>query len=705
MPKKLIESLNKEQREAVLHTDGPLAIIAGAGSGKTRTLTHKIAYLILEKEIPAREILAVTFTNKAANEMRERVKKLVGKEKSKGMMIFTYHSLCARILREDADKLGYPKRFNILDTIDQNQILRPGYKKFGLSPKGLSYSMVLDFISKQKNQFRDPKDLLKNAIKETDKALINLYDFYLQETQRAKSFDFDDLLIYVDKLFKEHGDVSKKWASRFQYVLVDEFQDTSIIQYDIVKELAPHKNITVVGDPDQTIYTWRFADPKLIMQFGKSFKKAKIVMLEQNYRSTSEILNAANMLIKNNKNRYDKNLFTDRPQGDVVNFFHGFSEEAEARWVVSKIDELKKQKTQLKDIAILYRANYLSNSLEKALIDANVNYVVFGGVKFYQRQEVKDAISYLKIINNGDDVAFRRMINIPSRKIGPLAISQLEAMKEEKGKTLWATVIKHFNELPLKPNSLKELAGFLNLLRKYQIALKTNPISLVLHKFLVEVKYYAQWNSFEDKGRLDNLKELIKSIQTWEKKNPNKTLDEFLDEISLYMDKDNSTKSNDYVSLMTIHTSKGLEFSNVFIFGFSEGVFPSNRSIDEGGEDALEEERRLAYVATTRAKDRLFITSSRGYSIDHTTQKKPSRFLKELGIDARKFTKEFIAPKDFNENYENKKNLIEGDNVIHEKFGEGVIVNVQGELIEIAFKSPYGVKTMMKNHKSIMKAS
>ena len=704
MPENILNSLNEKQKEAVLYNSGPLAIIAGAGSGKTRTLTNKIAYLIKKENIPANRILAVTFTNKAANEMRERVQKIVGKELSKGMMIFTYHSLCARILREDADKVGYPKRFNILDNIDQNQILRPGYKKLGLSPKGLSYSFVLDYISKQKNTFKDPDDLLKNAHKETDQALAKLYKFYLEETFKSKSFDFDDLLLYVDKLFKENKEVAKKWANRFDYVLVDEFQDTSSVQYDIIKEVVRDNKIAVVGDPDQTIYTWRFADSKLIMDFKKEWG-AKIIMLEENYRSTPEILEAANNLIKNNSNRFDKNLFTNQDKGDIVTFFHGFSEDAEARWVVSKIDELKKQKIQLKDIAILYRANYLSNSLEKALIESNINYVVFGGVKFYQRQEIKDAIAYLKIINNGDDVAFRRMINVPSRKIGPLAIGQLEELKAKTKQTLWATVIKNFQSLPLKPISLENLAIFMNLLRKYQIALKTNPISLILHKFLIEVKYYDQWNSYEDQGRLDNLKELVNSIKVWEKNNPNKTLDDFLDEISLYMDKENSMKSNDYVSLMTIHTSKGLEFENVFVFGFSEGVFPSNRSLDEGGNDALEEERRLAYVATTRAQKRLFLTSSRGYSIDHSTQKKPSRFLKELGIDYKKFTKEFIAPKDFNENYEQDKNLIEGDHVVHEKFGDGVVVNVQGVLVEIAFKSPHGVKTMMKNHKSIAKVS
>lgn len=704
MPEKFLNSLNEKQKEAVLYNSGPLAIIAGAGSGKTRTLTSKIAYLIKKENTPANKILAVTFTNKAANEMRERVKGIVGKELSKGMMIFTYHSLCARILREDADKVGFPKRFNILDNIDQNQILRPGYKKLGLSPKGLSYSFVLDYISKQKNTFKDPDDLLKNAHKETDQALAKLYKYYLEETFKSKSFDFDDLLLYVDKLFKENKEVAKKWADRFEYVLVDEFQDTSSVQYDIIKKMVRNNKIAVVGDPDQTIYTWRFAKPELIMDFKKEWG-AKIIMLEENYRSTPEILQAANSLIKNNSKRLDKNLFTNQEKGDIVTFFHGFSEDAEARWVVSKIDELKKQKIQLKDIAILYRANYLSNSLEKALMESNINYVVFGGVKFYQRQEIKDAISYLKIINNGDDVAFRRMINVPSRKIGPLAMGQLEELKTKTKQTLWATVIKNFQSLPLKPNSLANLAIFMNLLRKYQIALKTNPISLILHKFLVEVKYYDQWNSYEDQGRLDNLKELVNSIKVWEKKNPNKTLDDFLDEISLYMDKENSIKSNDYVSLMTIHTSKGLEFENIFVFGFSEGVFPSNRSLDEGGNDALEEERRLAYVATTRAKKRLFLTSSRGYSIDYSTQKKPSRFLRELGIDYKKFTKEFIAPKDFNENYENDKNLIEGDHVVHEKFGDGVVVNVQDILVEIAFKSPHGVKTMMKNHKSIAKVS
>ena len=699
----ILNKLNNKQKEAVVYNDGPLAIIAGAGSGKTRTLTHKIAYLILSGQVEPSRILAVTFTNKAANEMKERVVKLVGKV-GESVKIYTYHSLCARILREDITHFeGYTKKFNIIDNIDQNQILRPGYKKLALSPRGLSYASVIDYISKNKNKGIEPETLLKDSKTDTETALANLYKYYLEETLRSKSLDFDDLLIFVKRLFDENEEVTKKWARRFGYVLVDEFQDTSYVQYDIIKKLAPDNHITVVGDPDQTIYTWRFADPKLIMQFEKNFKNAKIIMLEQNYRSTNQILDAANKLISKNKNRYEKNLFTENGDGDIINFSHTFSEEAEARWIVSQIDKLKKNKTQLKDIAILYRSNYLSNTLEKALIESNINYILFGGIRFYQRQEIKDAISYLKIINNGDDVAFNRMINVPVRKIGPAALEKIKATQEKYGLTLFATVIKHFNELDITKAAKLELAKFIKLLRKYQLALKTNKVSLVLHKFLIEVGYYDIWSAYEDKGRLDNLKELVKSVKEWEEKNPEGTLDQYLDEISLYIDKENGNLKADYVSLMTIHTSKGLEFENVFVYGFSEGVFPSNRSLDEGGNDALEEERRLAYVAATRAMKRLFITSSRGYSIDHSTQKKPSRFVSELGINIKNFTREFIAPKDFSENYNQNMELIEGDKVMHEKFGEGVVVAIHDKLADIAFKAPHGVKTLMKNHKSLMK--
>ncbi|NQZ65603.1 MAG: UvrD-helicase domain-containing protein [Mycoplasmatales bacterium] len=698
--KDYLENLNKNQTKAVLITTGPLAIIAGAGSGKTKTITHKISYLINEKKINQRRILAVTFTNKAATEMKERLEGMI-EEKAEPITISTYHSLGARILRQEISALGYPKNFNILDNIDQKLILSPLYKKYGLSPKTHSYNSVISYISKNKILGISPETMAEDAKKDNDKIIANIYKDYSDQIRKIKSVDFDDLLILVHKIFKENPKIAKKWSDKFDYVLVDEFQDTSWIQYEIIKMLSQHNNITIVGDPDQTIYTWRQADVNLINNFQKYFKNSKIIKLEENYRSTKTILDGANKLIVNNKHRIDKKLISSKGEGDIIEFHHAFSEDAEARWVIQKINLLRKERMQLKNIAILYRANYLSAPIEKALINAGINYVVFGGVKFFQRQEVKDSISFLKIIANGDEIAMRRMINIPSRKIGKVALEKLVNFSSNFRLSIYDAIMKHFDKIPLSESVKNELVKFMNLINKYRRATKTNSISLVLSKFLIEVNYYSVWDSVNDAGRIDNIKELIKSIKDWEKQNPNKGLHDYLEEISLYTEKSDHSFGSDYVSLMTAHSAKGLEYRNVFIIGFSEGIFPSKRALDEGGKAALEEERRLAYVAITRAMDKLFITDARGFSIDHRFQRKPSRFITEMGIDVRSFTNEFIAPNKTEENYIKNRTFLEGDEVAHVKFGRGVVVNVQNDIIEIAFKSPHGNKTLMKNHKSL----
>ena len=701
---KYLEGLNKNQTRAAGLIKGPVAIIAGAGSGKTRTITHKIAHLIEDKKFDSSRILAVTFTNKAASEMKERVISMIG-TKAEKITISTYHSLASKILRHEIKAFGYPSNFNILDNIDQKLILAPIYKRHNILPKTHSYSSMISYISKSKIIGNSPEIEIKNAKKDAEKLIANMYKEYQTEVKRIKALDFEDLLIFTHKLFKEHPEIAKKWSDKFDYVLVDEFQDTSWIQYEIIRQLAQHNNITIVGDPDQTIYTWRQADVNLINNFQKYFKNSKIVKLEVNYRSTKRILDRANELIRKNKKRIDKNLISTRDVGNIVEFHHSFSDDAEARWIIQKINLLRKERSQLKDVAILYRANYLSAPIEKALINEGINYVIFGGVKFFQRQEVKDALSFLKIIYSGEEIAMRRMINIPARKIGKVALSKLIEFSEKKNLSLFNTVIKFLNVLPVSRMVKEELVIFINLINKYKAALSKYPIAEVLSKFLIEVRYYSIWNPTTEEGRVENVKELIRTIHQWEKENKDKGIEEYLDEVSLYTEKENNEYGKDYVSLMTVHSSKGLEYKNVFILGFSDGIFPSKRAMDEGGDAALEEERRLAYVAITRAKDNLFITDARGYSIDHRFQKKPSRFLKDMGIDVRSFTSEFIAPDSTEENYIKTRVLIEGDEVSHVKFGIGVVVNVQGDLVEIAFKAPHGVKTLMKNHKSLERAS
>ncbi|WP_128008698.1 UvrD-helicase domain-containing protein [Mycoplasma sp. ATU-Cv-508] len=699
--KPYLMQLNTQQQAAVLHVQGPLAVIAGAGSGKTRMLTSKIAYLIVDIGISPERVLAVTFTNKATNEMRERVVEMIGSQAEKAQ-ISTYHSLCAKILRSEIGHFGYPTHFNIIDGADQKQILDTIYKMHGASAKQFTHSSMLDYISRNKVLNISPSQKMSEARKDYEKLEAAVYRDYQQELERVKALDFDDLIIFVHKLFKENPNARARWSQKFDYVLVDEFQDTSYTQYEILETLASRGNITIVGDPDQTIYTWRWADVDLINNFQKYFKGAKIIKLEQNYRSTQLILNHANKLIKHNRMRIDKNLYTNNDQGEGIEFFSAFSDEAEARWIVQKIYELKKNKTQLKDIAIIYRANYISQSIERALIRGNVNYVVFGGTRFYQRKEIKDAISYLKIISNGDEVSVLRMINVPPRSLGGTTVAKLVEFAKKVGKPLLSALTDHFQDLPLQIKQRNELATFINLINKYRVALKTNPIAKVLRSFLIEINYLDLWKAPEDKSRLENINELIRSIDVWQKEHQDKQLADYLEEIVLYIDYENISRTNDFVSLMTAHAAKGLEFKNVFIAGFSESVFPSARAIDEGGEAALEEERRLAYVALTRAMKKVFISSSRGYSIDYKSQKRPSRFLKEMGINTSRFTKSFIA-----ENLDSEainlanENIVAGDRVSHIIFGEGTVINVNNELIDINFRKPYGVKTLMKNHKSI----
>ncbi|TCG11524.1 ATP-dependent helicase [Mycoplasma marinum] len=699
---KIIEGLNDGQKKAVQHTKGPLRLLAGAGSGKTRVLTHKIAYLVEEKGIRPEKILAVTFTNKAAGEMKERVAAIIGEDKAKKSLLSTYHSMCVRILRQDIQVLGYPRNFNIIDTIDQRQVLKPIYKKYNISSKTMPYSHMLDYISKAKSALEEPEELISLAETEGDKYKALIYKGYRDQTIKSKSLDFDDLLIFVYKLFKDHESVANKWKDKFDYVLVDEFQDTSWIQYEIVKTLAHHNNITIVGDPDQTIYTWRGAKVELIINFDKDFKESTTIKLEENYRSTQEILKAANSLIEHNKKRLPKKLISNSGEGEKITFHHAYSPEAEAKWVVQKIDELRRQKIQLKDMTIFYRSNYLSRTMEQALINGNIPYKIFGDVKFFERKEIKDALAYLKVIAHADEVGLQRIINVPARKIGSTTIEKLANFSEEKKLPLYETITKFYGVLPVSTSQRNSLGTSFNLFGKYRAALKTNSIKLVLEKFLIEIGYMTTLNQFKETEKVANVKELIDTIGKWEEENPNKTIDDYLEQIALMSAQDELGAGSSYINLMTIHTSKGLEFDNVFIIGMSEQVFPSSKAID-AGLDSIEEERRLAYVAVTRARQRLFISDSKGYSIDHRFMKVPSRFISEMGIRIKDFTREIFIPKTMDLHY-SKVEDVEfkiGSKVKHKVFGIGEIKELDGEMAVIMFEDPYGEKTLMKNHKSL----
>ncbi|VEU75193.1 ATP-dependent DNA helicase UvrD/PcrA [Mycoplasmopsis maculosa] len=711
----IIEGLNDDQKEALYHFDSPLRIIAGAGSGKTRVLTRKIAYLINVLGISPEDILAVTFTNKAANEMADRVKQYTNNKLTKGNVdIATFHSLCAKILRIESSNIGLKNDFQIIDDIDKKSILKNIYKRLDIETNDLTFKNLIRIFSWAKNKHYTNDEIRKYINTEFDyeygdvETIINVFSEYTSYLIERASLDFDDLIIKVNELFNKNHEIAKKWSAKYSYILVDEFQDTSLVQYEVIKVLASgDAQLTIVGDPDQTIYRWRNADVNLILNFEKDFPKTKTIILNKNYRSTKKILEAANSLIKHNLKRFNKDLITDKEEGTEIEFSHAFSPEAEVRWVVQKINELKKQKIQLKNIAIFYRSNSYAKNFEEQLINENISYKIFGGEKFYQRKEIKDALAFLRVIYDGNDLPLLRIINIPPKKIGEKTILKLQDMAKEKKLSIFNTLVKHYKEIDAPLNTVNSIIMFLNYVLKYRKALSSNPIHVVLHKFLQEVGYYnyiSQDVGLKGTGE-ENIKILINGIEEWEKNNPDKTIKEYFDYISLLSAYDATDESLSYVSLMTVHSAKGLEFDNVFLVGMSENIFPHYKSVNNP--EAIEEERRLAYVAITRAKNKLFVSDSRGVHLHNNNEKVPSRFLKEMGIDTNDFILQVhdASVIDIQNGVEKKsreknKNILRGDIISHTFFGEGEVIEVLGDTIHVHFKT-YGLKSLAKNHESI----
>lgn len=708
----LFEDLNDDQKEAVKYFETPLRIIAGAGSGKTKVLTRKISHLINEGVSP-REILAVTFTNKACNEMNIRVHQYCGNLTS-SVNIFTFHALCVNILRQEAKTIGYRNDFIILDEADKKQILSTIYKEKGIPTHQISISSMIQYISWGKNKYMSVEELAKRLKVSPNDAIPQVYKTYIEYTKNKGSMDFDDLIIKVEELFQKLPSVAKRWSEKFSFILVDEFQDTSTSQYNIIKSLCnENTHLTIVGDPDQTIYNWRGANVNLILDFDKEFIDVKTIVLDINYRSTKTILDAANRLIRHNKNRFSKDLVTHFDKGDEIEFFHGFSMEAEARWVVQKINELRKQKIQLKNIVILYRANYYSRSLEDALLNEGINYKIFDGVKFFQRREIKDALAFLRVIYDGSDIALERIINVPSRGIGDATLKKLKDYSEIKGLSLHETLLTHFKTLPVSKLLIKDkIFPFLKIIIRYRIAIKDNKISVVLSKLLEEIGYFKEISNDDQLtgSAIENVRELINSIESWQKANSNKGIKDYLDMVALFSSKDEYDSVPNYVSLMTVHSSKGLEFENVFVVGLSERIFPSWKALDGnsflGSLDGLEEERRLAYVAITRAKKRLFISDSRGYIIGTNIEKEPSRFIRELGINLSDFILAKNSPSEA-KGYETEESItlnekiLQGDIISHTLFGEGTVLEVNGHEITANFIKDRKIRTLRKSHPSI----
>lgn len=707
-------SLNDKQKEAVIDESKHLRIIAGAGSGKTRVLTMRIAYLIEQKHINPKNVLAITFTNKAANEMKNRISEMLG-EAGDGAFISTIHSLCVRILKEEIGVFGYPKNFTIVDADDQKTILKEAYKEFNIDKKDLSYGSALDYIANCKYEelsYEKAMDQAYGEKKLVDKA--NVYKYYDERLKSLYALDFDDLILFTVRLFKLHKDILKKWSSKFIYIHVDEFQDIDKTQYELIKLLSStHDNVYVVGDPDQTIYTWRGADVNIIVNFDKDFKNTKTIILNQNYRSTNNILEGANSLIKYNKSRVPKDLFSENGDGDKIVHKTLPDETSEAYYIVSCIQSLLKQGYEYNDIAILYRSNYLSREVEKVFIENRIPYVIYGGIRFYERMEVKDILSYLRLIVTGDDLAFQRVINQPKRGIGQKSIDTIFSLAKENNISMYEVV-----KQGLFAKNQSVLESFVDMVERWKSSLDGKPLEEVLTDVFEQSGYRSMLEKENETERIENVKSLIDDIKDYQETYPGSTLADYLSMISLYTDKANTDGSTS-VSLMTIHASKGLEFKVVFVVGLSEGIFPSGRTMLE--QKGVEEERRLAYVAYTRAKEKLTLTDTSSFSYVVNSAKTTSRFVKEVdekyiehldkpvlkqqSVFDVPFTTKISSIEPKKEAPRRPSRYRKSDVVIHKIFGEGVVVKCDGDFVTVAFSYPHGTKTIKADHPSIRKKS
>lgn len=632
----LIEGLNDKQKEAVLATEGPCLVIAGAGSGKTKVLTHKIAYLLSEKNVKPWNILSITFTNKAANEMKQRVEKLVG-EASQEMWLGTFHSICVRILRRFIDRIGFDTTFLIFDSTDQRTLVKECIKSIGLDDKLFTDRSVLSEISNGKNDMLEPKAYQVKYNGDFRKEKIGkVYELYQKKLKENNALDFDDIINYTIKILTENPDVLEYYTEKFKYVLVDEYQDTNKAQFMLVSILASkYGNITVVGDNDQGIYSFRGADITNILNFEKDFPGSKIVKLEQNYRCTGNILKAANAVIKNNENKYDKKLWTENEEGKLPCIYKAEDEYDEASYIVKQINMLKMEEyLKLSDFVILYRMNSQSRAIEDIFRRENIPYKIIGGLKFYERKEIKDIIAYLRLIfNTSDNLSLKRIINEPKRGIGKTSLDNIQDISDKTGKSMYE-IIKYAEQYELnrvKANSIQ----FVEVIEELRKQVNQIPISELIKLTLNKtgyVKALENENTIEAESRIQNLEEFLTVAIEFEEQMAENTLAEFLESISLTSDIDNMEESEDTVTLMTLHSAKGLEFPVVFLVGMEEGIFPGYKSIEEIKE--LEEERRLFYVGITRAMQYLYLTCAKRRTIfGSTSYNQMSRFLKEIPKD------------------------------------------------------------------------
>lgn len=695
-----LDNLNDKQKEAVLYNDGPLLIIAGAGAGKTKTLTSKIAYIIDEHLATPYNILAITFTNKAAKEMRDRLYLLIGDEARK-LQVSTFHSFGLKLLRENYELLGYDRNFVIMDSDDSLTVVKKIIKDLDYDPKVYNPKAIRNKISSCKNELISAKTYERYAVSDYEQVIQKVYEKYEKKLQQNNSVDFDDLLILPIKLFREHQDVLEKYQNLYQYVLIDEYQDTNQAQYILTKMISEkNRRITCVGDDSQSIYSFRGANYKNILNFENDYRDAKTILLEQNYRSTGNILDAANQVIKNNRDRKDKNLWTNKGPGEKIKYYRAYNERDEAQYVIRKIKELVNRNVEYKDIAVLYRTNAQSRVVEEEMLKENLPYRVIGSFYFYSRKEIKDLIAYLRLIHNSkDNVSLLRVINTPKRGIGLKTIENLTIKADTEGISIY-DAIESGKELEFKKTieKLKSVAEDLTL---------TELIDKVLDASGMKKELESE-QTLEAEVRLENLEEFKSITKAFEEKEGLISLEDFLLEISLVSDVEEYKDDPNRISLMTVHSVKGLEFDHVFVIGMEEGLFPHMNSLMENV--ALEEERRLCYVAITRARDDLHLVNARRRTLFGKEQVNPvSRFISEINPDLLETNVKDEIPKK-EEKIDTKEMFREedvdykvGDFVYHETFGTGKVVEVTNTLVSVAFKHPHGIKKLMKNHKKLSK--
>lgn len=712
----ITDVLNEEQRQAVTTTEGYVRVVAGAGSGKTRALTHRYVYLVEEIGISTANILCVTFTNKAANEMKKRIRQMIG-DYDTGY-ICTFHGFCVQLLREDIHTLLYPENFMVMDTEDRDTILKQIYQESNLDARKFTFTMARDMIDHRKNtkpyivenivpvDIKRLQEKYKRAVSMEDK----IYYGYLYEQRKCYGLDFEDLLLFTLYILKNYPEKREKWQRRLEYVMVDEFQDVCDTQYELVEILsAYHKNLFVVGDPDQTIYSWRGAKVEYILNFDTHFSNVKTIVMDKNYRSTEMILKASNSLIRNNVKRIDKELQSVRGGEFPLVYYHGKTAEEEAKWILKQIMELKKSGKKYKDITILYRSHFVSRSIEELFIKEKIPYILFSGVEFYKRKEVKDILAYLRMLVFGDDFSFLRVINTPGRNIGNKRIGILQEYAEEKNCSLYEALQENLEqELIRKSDGDK----FVMLIEKYRTGYKKMRITDVLTAMLEESGYEGMLRQSGEDERLANLAELKQAVKEYEESAGEDTsLEDYLQNVALFTN-DDKDEREDSVKMMTIHTAKGLEFPYVFVAGMSEGIFPSGHTDTE---DKLEEERRLAYVAYTRAENVLFISDSEGENFDGS-YRYPSRFIfntdkayvnytVELESHLMERASRFIVA---NERKlrglpAESEELKVGDKVEHKVFGLGEIleINRETESYVIQFEKVETTRNLSKNAKLI----